>query len=199
MARSLPAPIVFARVTDEPKLHRRVLAQSADPTLRRRRARPTIAGMSDHDHDHRSLLARIVTLEDIEAIRALKARYAEGADRCIGAPTAGHAAALADLFTEDASAEYGPFGRFEGRDQLIRAFHEVIPGAAVWSRHYFTNPTIEVHGNQATGHYYFLVAAVMRGAPGPINMWGTYEDRYVKTVKGWRLSSLIADFVEPPR
>lgn len=155
--------------------------------------------MTEHDHDHRDLLRRIVALEDIEALRALKARYAEGSDRCLTTPSPEHAAALADLFTDDASAEYGPFGRFDGRAQLTRAFAEVLPGAAAWTRHYFTNPTLEVHGNEATGHFYFLVAAVMRGAPGTVTLWGTYEDRFTKTPRGWRLTSLVATFIEPPR
>lgn len=50
---------------------------------------------------------------------------------------------------------------------------------------------------EATADFYFILAAVMRGAPGPVTMWGNYEDRLVKTDAGWRFASLTVRFAAP--
>jgi hypothetical protein len=157
--------------------------------------------MDDPRHPE-TLLERVARLEDLEAIRTLKARYATGGDLCLSTPSHDHAVALVSLFTDDAVGDYGPFGRFQGREQIVHAFENVLPGAVSWSRHYVTNPAIEVSGNQATGGWYFLVHAVPKGAPPgspTVTFFGVYEDTYVKTAQGWRFSSLIARFIDPPR
>lgn len=159
--------------------------------------------MDEHDPTKRpeSVLDRLMALDDVEAIRTLKSRYAIGADRCLTTPSAENAAALAEFFTHDAVAEFGPFGRFEGRAQLIHAFEVVLPGAVCWSQHYIVNPVIEVRGGTATGSWYFLVHAVPKGAPAGtvVHFYGSYEDRYLKTSSGWRYASLRANFIEPPK
>jgi hypothetical protein len=53
---------------------------------------------------------RIQILEDIEAIRRLKARYADACDRGYDADT------IASPFAEDAVWDAGTFGRYEGRE-----------------------------------------------------------------------------------
>ena len=158
----------------------------------------TLVAMHDHDPDS-SLHDRITRLEDIAAIHTLKARYAAGSDVCLCTPGHDQAVALAELFTADAFTDYGPFGSFTGRAEIVRAFAEVLPGAATWSRHHVTNPIITVDGREATASFYFILAAVMRGAPGPATLWGGYEDRLVKADDGWRFSQLIVRFAEPPR
>lgn len=157
--------------------------------------------MSHESHEHHTLQDRIAALEAHAAISALQARYATAADVCLSTPSHAHAVELVALFTDDASADYGPFGTFVGRDQLIHAFENVLPAVASWSRHYVTNPAIEVHGNEAKGNWYFLVYSVLRAAPPgpPTNLFGTYEGGYVKTAAGWRIRSLVTRFVEPPR
>lgn len=159
------------------------------------------ARMSQESHEHRGLEERIAALEGQEAIRALKAKYAELADRAIATPSRENAEALADLFTDDGSADYGPFGKYQGREALLHAFGTVIPGAGVWSRHYMLNPSITVDGKNAKGNWYFLVYVVLRHAESkvPVPMFGTYEDTYTKTEKGWQFRSLVGHFIEPPK
>lgn len=154
-----------------------------------------LPGMTEHD-----LQARIGVLEDLEAIRSLKSRYALAADKCLCEPSHAHALALAELFTEDAVADYAAFGRFEGRAGLLEAFGKVLPGAVAWSIHYMANPIVHASGDQAAGTWSFLVHAVMKGAPpGPtVALFGHYADRYVKTAQGWKLAALTAQFVQPP-
>ena len=62
--------------------------------------------------DLADLERRVRALEDIEAIKQLKYRYADACDRGYDAD------ALADLFTEDAVWDGGLFGRYEGREAI---------------------------------------------------------------------------------
>jgi len=66
------------------------------------------------------LESRVRTLEDTDAIRNLKARYAELCDDNYNPD------GIAALFVEDAVWESGPLGRFEGRE-AIRGFFAVRP------------------------------------------------------------------------
>ncbi|MCE2487679.1 MAG: nuclear transport factor 2 family protein, partial [Desulfurellaceae bacterium] len=81
---------------------------------------------------------RIQTLEDIEAIKQLKARYCAGADER-------DEEAFVGCFTEDASWDGGSFGHYEGRE-AIRTFFRAIPDRLSFAVHYVMNPQIEVNG-----------------------------------------------------
>jgi ketosteroid isomerase-like protein len=83
--------------------------------------------------DNRSDLARLEgmelqlqALEDAEAIRNLKARYAALCDDQYDAD------GIAALFTEDALWESPALGRFEGRE-AIRGFFRGASGIVGWS------------------------------------------------------------------
>ena len=65
---------------------------------------------------------RLQALEDAEAIRNLKARYAAFCDHQYDAD------GIASLFTEDAVWESPALGRFEGRE-AIRNFFKGAPGS----------------------------------------------------------------------
>ena len=162
----------------------------------------TIVGMNDLDPaSAESLHARLTALEDLEALKILKANYALGSDRCLCTPSHEHALALADLFTEDAVGDYGFIGRFAGRAALADAFEHVHPAGTSWSTHYLTNSVVKVDGSHATGTWYFLIYAVPKGAPPgpPMNFFGSYEDTYVKTGAGWKIASLKVHYFMPPQ
>ena len=72
--------------------------------------------------DLTDLERRIRALEDIEAIKQLKYRYADACDRGYDADT------LADLFTEDAIWDGGVFGRYDGREAIRELFRGVSVG-----------------------------------------------------------------------
>src|SRR4051812_7805972 len=105
-------------------------------------------------------------LLDLEAIRALKVRYARYAD-------AGYDAdGLASLFTDDGVWDGGRlFGRAEGRD-AIRAHFVSAPSRVTWALHYVLCPeiTIAPDGTSAEGTWYLwqpCTALRRRGsAPG---------------------------------
>src|ERR1700732_472939 len=85
---------------------------------------------------------RLQAVEDAEAIRNLKARYAALCDAQYDAD------GIAMLFTEDALWESPGLGRFEGRE-AIRDFFRGASGIFSFAIHYSLNGQIEVDGDTA--------------------------------------------------
>jgi ketosteroid isomerase-like protein len=85
---------------------------------------------------------RLQVLEDAEAIRNLKARYAALCDRQYDAD------GIAALFTDDALWDSPGLGRFEGRE-AIRNFFRGASQIFSFAIHYSLNGQIEVEGDTA--------------------------------------------------
>ena len=83
---------------------------------------------------------RIAQLEDIEAIKKLKASYCLHVDHA-------NEEGWVSLFTEDAVWDSDKFGRFDGRE-AIRGLFRNIPEMLHFAIHYVMNPIIEVNGDQ---------------------------------------------------
>jgi ketosteroid isomerase-like protein len=111
---------------------------------------------------------RIRRLEDLEAIKQLKARYAAYCDAHYDAD------ALADLFTADAIWDGGILGYNEGR-AAIRQFFRGSSQRISFALHHIVNPIIEVDGDTAQGTWYLWQTctyvdrnqAVWGAAPNP--------------------------------
>ena len=95
-------------------------------------------------------------LEDIEAIKQLKARYADACDRNYDVDT------LASLFAEDAIWDGGLFGVHNGREE-IRAFFQGVSSDITFAMHYMMNPIIDVDGDEATGEWYLFQTCTFKG------------------------------------
>ena len=89
-------------------------------------------------------------LEDAEAIRNLKARYAALCDQQYDAD------GIAMLFTEDALWESPGLGRFEGRE-AIRNFFRGASEIFSFAIHYSLNGEIEVDGDTARARWYLFM------------------------------------------
>src|SRR5260221_4676627 len=89
---------------------------------------------------------RLQALEDAEAIRNLKARYASLCDDQYNAD------GIAALFTEDAVWDSPGLGRFEGRE-AIRAFFAGASAIFSFAIHYSLNGHIEVDGDTAQARW----------------------------------------------
>src|ERR1700730_17269086 len=91
---------------------------------------------------------RIAQLEDIEAIKKLKASY------CLHV---GHGSegVWVPPPTEPPVWDSDKFGRFDGRE-AIRGLFRNIPEMLHFAIHYVMNPIIEVKGDRATGIWYLL-------------------------------------------
>lgn len=126
---------------------------------------------------------RIQRLEDIEAIKVLKARYADACDRNYDVDT------LASLFAEDAIWDGGLFGVHEGRE-AIRTFFEGVPSDIPFAMHYMMNPIIEVDGDEATGNWYLFQTCTFAEGNQAIFGAGRYDERYRRIDGDWKFSRL---------
>ena len=125
---------------------------------------------------------RVRHLEDIEALRNLKAEYAAACDDNYDPDR------LAALFVEDATWESQGMGRYEGRE-AIREFFRGISGHFVFALHYGLNPQIEVTGDTAWGRWYLFMPCTV-GDTGKA-MWraGLDEEEYVRVQGKWMYQS----------
>jgi hypothetical protein len=138
-----------------------------------------------------------LSAEDIAAIRQLTARYAHVVDTCVNS---GYD--YADLFTEDGT--FGVTDQWDvagtiwarGWEALARAggggpdgCRPKRPGTPGYGLHHIvTSEVVEAAPGGARGRS-VLVTLGVDGTPGSIEWQGGYQDRYVKTAKGWRIQS----------
>src|SRR5256885_1008134 len=127
---------------------------------------------------------RLQVLEDAEAIRNLKARYAALCD------TQYDADGIASLFTEDAVWESPALGRFEGRD-AIRNFFKGASGIFSFAIHYSLNGHIEIDGDTARARWYLFMPCTL--AAGEQAMWraGIDNETYARVNGTWMFRLLM--------
>jgi hypothetical protein len=123
-------------------------------------------------------------LEDLEAIKALKARYGYHCDDSYNAD------GISSLFVEDGVWEGGQLGRYQGRPAIHAFFLNLARDKISFAMHLFMNPLIEINGDTAIGHWYLM---------GPITLvegnqaaWcaGRYFEEYVKVDGLWKYKLL---------
>lgn len=138
------------------------------------------------------------SIQDIEVLKARYARYADAVFRTSGSVAA--STALADLFTDDATLDLGPFGSYTGRANLLNAFETILPAGTAWSTHYIVSPIINVSGDNATGDWYFLIQMVAKSpAHSPVvAIYGGYSDIYKKVRGNWKIYKSVSSFFTPP-
>lgn len=136
------------------------------------------------------LLARVQVLEDIEAIRRLKAMYCYLCDA--GLQHERNRDELLAHFTENASVDFGlgAASRYEGREGLQTFFGQVVPGAVSFCMHMVHNPLIEVNGDRATGKWYYEAPTTDAATNRAQWMAGTYEEEYVRENGQWKFASI---------
>lgn len=130
------------------------------------------------------LEARIRVLEDIEAIKKLKATYAYLVD------TRNWQEFMA-LFTDDAVSDFGPLGCYEGKAEITRFTRDIILKSYSFMTHMFHNPIIEVKGEKATGEWYFEVPATHTEKNRALWLAGKYEEEYVKVDGEWKFKKVV--------
>ena len=128
------------------------------------------------------LETRVRALEDTDAIRNLKARYAELCDDNYNPD------GIAALFVEDAVWESGPLGRYEGRE-AIREFFRGASRIFTFAIHYSLNSHIEVTGDTAWAKWYLFMPCTV--GDGDQAMWraGIDEEEYVRMNGRWMFKS----------
>lgn len=171
----------------------------AAPTAAADHEKPVNHDDSGSPADTHALTARLTHLEDLEALRALKARYAHCTDDNHRAASHESALAAADLFVDDAVLDIGPVGRYVGRAAILHAYESLFPAGTAWSAHYLMNPVLKVTGATATGIWYLLLYTQPRveGSTAVHTLHGRYEEKYVKTAAGWRFQEVIGILTMP--
>jgi hypothetical protein len=134
------------------------------------------------------LKATLNELKDIEALKKLKARYCHLLD-------ARQWNELAELFTEDATCDYGFFGVYNGRAEIMnKFFRELVDSASSFMVHMVHNPLIEVRGDSASGTWYLTAQTTMQPVNQAVWVMGIYRDQFRRVNQQWKLSSLKFEF-----
>ena len=143
------------------------------------------------------LESRIARLEDIEAIKNLKARYAYYCDHGYDAD------GMASLFVEDSSWESNAFGNYRGR-AAIHAFQSDVSKQIRWALHFMICPVVNISadGESATGTWYLIEFATMvradhaedTGVLDAVVMSAVYNDTFVRENGEWRFKKVEVEF-----
>jgi hypothetical protein len=131
------------------------------------------------------LAKRIGVLEDIEAIKRLKARY------CAVCDDDHNPAEITKLFAENGIWEGADVGRHEGHEAIRRLF-EGFRDRISFSQHNVMNPIIEENGDQAKASWYFMGPFTFRKGNRQYWLAARYEDDYVKINGEWKFKHLRA-------
>jgi len=130
--------------------------------------------------EHGGLEARIQALEDIEAIKKLKAKYWRCLDRKLWDE-------LADCFIFDAKADYGAKMKFDGREAIICFLRDSLGGENVTTTHGGHNPEIEIISGSTARATWALNDYIVIRPNTKRRGWGFYEDEYVKEGGAWKI------------
>lgn len=129
------------------------------------------------------LEGRVEALEDLEAIKRLKARYAQVCDDRYNLDE------MAKLFTDDAEFVQAAFGKMErdkGKNAIMKFFAETAK-EITFAVHYFVQPYIEIKGSKAQGRWYLWMAATT--TDGQCEWWsGVVNDKYEKINGQWLIA-----------
>ena len=126
---------------------------------------------------------RLTRIEDIEAIKQLKARYCEicgdkhNPDR------------ITSVFAPDGIWESQDFGRAHGHAE-IRALFQGFQKRIKFSQHNVMNPIIEVDAHRAKASWYFLGPFTYTENNEAKWLAIRYEDDYVKADGVWKYQHL---------
>ncbi len=141
-----------------------------------------------------ALAERIQRLEDIEAIKQLKAEY------CAACDDDHNPERLAALFAEGGIWEVAGQTRNEGHTSIAEWFQALRDsGRMLKTAHNVFNPAIEVDGDVATGHWR-LVMLYTRRTDDPAKRYqriiGWYSERYERIDGIWRFRHLFCQVEE---
>ena len=130
-----------------------------------------------------TLEARITALEDVEAIKKLKAKYWRCVDKKLWDE-------IADCFTRDAVADYGAnMERLKGRKAIVKFLKDSLGRDSVITAHRGHNPEIDIKSDRAAAGTWALSDFIIMEPNTRRRGWGFYEDEYVKERGQWRKKS----------
>lgn len=126
---------------------------------------------------------RIGRLEDLEAVKQLKARYCEICDDDHNPDR------IVSIFAEDGIWEGLGIGRAQGHAEIRKLF-EGFQKLISYSQHMVMNPIIEVDGDRAQGTWYLFGMFTFREGNQAKWQGARYREDYVKIDGEWRIQHL---------
>jgi ketosteroid isomerase-like protein len=133
--------------------------------------------------DLAELEARITKIEDIEAIKQLKALYCEICDDDHNPDR------IVTIFTKDGIWEGKGIGVATGHAEIRKLF-ENFAKLMSFSQHMTMNPRIQVDGDTATGTWYFFGPFAFRDNDQAKWQATRYHETYAKDDGEWKIKHL---------
>lgn len=130
--------------------------------------------------DLAELEAKIRILEDIEAIKKLKARYWRCVDKKLWAE-------LEEVFAEDATLDHGDL-HLQGSKAIVQSLREAI--GTVATAHGGHSPEIEITSDSTAKGIWALQDYLVWKSCRKLVGFGHYEDEYVKVGNQWKKKSV---------
>jgi hypothetical protein len=135
--------------------------------------------------DITELAKQITGLQDIEAIKKLKAEYCDICD------DAHNPERIVTIFAPDGIWEAEGVGYAKGPAEL-RTLFKSFADRISFSQHHVFNPRITVKGTEAHGSWYFLGPFTFRKDTRQVWIAARYEDDYIKVDGTWKFKHLHA-------
>jgi hypothetical protein len=132
--------------------------------------------------DISELEEQVRVLSDIEAIRRLKAKYF----RCVDQNSWDE---MEEVFTEDATADYGPDIKLEGRKAVIDFLKKTVGRDTFTTAHHGHNAEIDITGEDTARAKWALQDRLIIQGVSTLTGWGYYDEEYVKEGGRWRIKS----------
>jgi hypothetical protein len=134
-------------------------------------------------------------LLDIEAIKKVKLLYAHLMD-------SKQLDALAEIFTEDAVCEFGPYGTWRGREEIREKYRATVGGGLPYGGvHAITNQWVELTSDTTAVSRTYLHDVTHAPDPRtlPIIWYGIYDEDYRKVDGTWQIARCTLQFLWPQR
>ena len=130
--------------------------------------------------DLSDLEKRIRIMEDIEAIKKLKAKYFRCVDKKLWDE-------MEEIWIEDAVADYGMgIEVLQGRKEILEFLKKNLGRDSMISVHQGHNPEIEITSDTSARGVWVLNDGLIIQTIARLNGWRYYEDEYVKVNGEWK-------------
>ena len=153
--------------------------------------------MTDFEQLTQQELTEVRNLLEIEKIKTLRMQYSYLMD-------SRQLPAFYDLFDEEALCEFGPYGVWKGRDQIVENFNAVFEDTlddAFWSMHANTGHQVKITGpSSAQGQIYLLdIVTDKKPDENPFLWFAVYDEDYVKKGDDWKIKRSSIHFLWPEK
>jgi hypothetical protein len=144
-------------------------------------------------------MTEIETFLEIEKIKKLRVLYSHYFD-------SNDLESMAALFTDDVICEYGKYGTWVGKEELLKnykaahAHHDVFHNGSYPYMHIITNQWVELTGPEtAEGRCYLFDNVTTEPDKNPLLLLGIYDDEYKKVDGAWKIHRTRIEFTWPER